>query len=83
MTNWRARVNLTHLFTKDEDFEAVQKSMNEIADVIEASHYFNEFDTTMFREIPHGDSFFGPVDYANKLINWLYDYADEHKIWIE
>ena len=83
MTNWRVKVKLTHLFTDDEDHETVQKTMNQVADILESISAFRMFNAKKFREIPEGDDFFGPIDYANNLLNELYDYADQNKIWIE
>ena len=83
MTNWRHRVKVTHLFTKNEDWESVQKSMNDVADVLKNEPCFVFFSIDRFRKIPKGDDFFSPVEYANKLINRMYDFADRYSIWIE
>jgi hypothetical protein len=83
MPRWKARVRIKHLLTEDEDHETTQANMNAIADILEQSAPFSDFDCSQFREIPEGDSFFGPVDYANKLLDQMYDYADCRRIWIE
>jgi len=70
--------------TEDEDHESVQKSMSAIADVLVKEPSFVAFGGIhKFMKIPKGDEYFGPADYANKLIDVLYNYADEHRIWIE
>jgi 3-oxoacyl-[acyl-carrier-protein] synthase III len=83
MANWRHTVKINHLLTKESDHESVQKSMNEIANIIVADPYLKFFSTTKFRKIPRGDDFFSPADYANKLLANMYDYADSNLIWIE
>lgn len=80
---WNSRVKVKHLFTKNNDHESVQTSVNAIADVLEETDEFCWFDADGFRDIPKGDSFFGPADYANRLLEKMYDYADEHRIWVE
>jgi hypothetical protein len=83
MANWQHRVKVKHLMTEDEDHKTVQENMNAIADVLDKSSCFSRFDTSQFRSIPEGDSFFGPVDYANRLLSRMYDFADFNLIWIE
>ena len=80
---WNTRIKIKHLFTEDEDLKSVQDSMMAIADVLDRDTAFITFSTKKFRTIPKGDEVFGPVDYANKLLDSLYDFADEHRIWIE
>lgn len=83
MTNWRKKITgIRELMTEDEDHDSVQTSMNKIADVLEKHHEFREL-TQKFRKIPEGDDFFEPVDYANKLIDEMYNIADGEKIWVE
>jgi len=84
MTNWRYKVKIKHLLTESEDYKSVQKSMNEIADVlVKESSFGNFLGIKNFRNIPKGDDVFTPVDYANKLIEKIYNYADDRLIWIE
>jgi len=80
---WKSGVKIKHLMTKDEDHESVQRSMNAIADVLDKAPSFRRFDTSLFREIPESDGFFSAVEYANHLIDRMYDFADAHRIWIE
>ena len=84
MANWRNKIKLKHLFTDREDHESIQASMNAVADELSAAPYFRGFTARKkFRNIPQGDDVLGPVDYANRLLSQMYDYADEHLIWIE
>jgi hypothetical protein len=57
--------------------------MNKIADVLEKEPCFKDFNCSRFKKIPEGDDIIGPVDYANRLIERMYIYADRYKIWIE
>lgn len=56
--------------------------MAAVADAVRASGHFYLFNTAPFYDIPDGDTVFRPVDYANRLMNALYDYADANRIWI-
>ncbi len=69
MTNWVHRVKVKDLFTDMEDHFSVQASMNAIADVLSKEPCFHGFNLKPFRSIPKGDDIFGPVDYANRLID--------------
>ncbi len=87
MPRWTSRVKVKHLLEhEDESHEATQRSMSAIADALAASHAFDYFDRdwlAKMRNIPQGDAFFIPADYANKLLDRMYDFADMHGIWIE
>lgn len=83
MLQWNAKIKIKHLLTDDEDHESTQNNMNNIADALESSGLFYGFDTSGFRNIPKGDNFFSPTDYANVLLDKMYDYADYRRIWIE
>jgi len=78
--NWRHKIKIKHLFTTNEDPESVDKSMREIAAVIESHHWFAAFDATDFYNCLEDDN---PLEFANLLLEDLYDYADREKIWIE
>lgn len=80
---WNHRIKIRHLFTENEDHESVQSSMNAIADVLDKDTQFVGFPVRMFRGIPLGDDILGPVDYANRMLDQLYDFADDNRIWIE
>ncbi len=79
---WDHKVKIKHLFTEKEDHKSVKESMKAIADVLKENPCFNEFDLSLFRKIPRGNSFFRSVDCANKLLERLYDFADLKRIWI-
>lgn len=83
MPTWLNRVKVKHLFTEATDFDNVQASMNAIADILDKTNCFARFDTRPFRAIPTGDDVFGPVDYANRLLGRMYDFADDNRIWLE
>jgi len=83
MPNWNHKIKLKHLFTEDESHAAIQASMTAVADVIAKHPAFSNFDVSAFRKIPKGDDVFKPVDYANRLLERLYDVADAGRIWIE
>lgn len=80
---WHHRVKVKYLFTEKEDHTSIQQSATAIADVLDKEICFWAFDTSAFRNIPEGDQVFGPVDYANKLLDRMYDYADDQRIWLE
>lgn len=84
MARWDYKVKIKHLFTEAEDHQSIQKSMNEIADVLQRDPFisWNFRPLKKFRSIPKGDETFGPVDYANRLLEKLYDFADSERIWI-
>ena len=83
MARWLHNVTIKHLLTDDEDLEGVRAAMNAIADVLEGESSFRRFyRLSKFREIPEGDDVFGPVDYANRLLDEMYTYADDERIWI-
>jgi hypothetical protein len=83
MANWKYRVKIKHLLTEKEDLQSIQESMNKIADVLDKEPCFKNFNFSRFRKIPEGDEVVGPVDYANRLIERMYNYADRWLIWIE
>jgi hypothetical protein len=80
---WRSKVKIKHLFTESEDHASIQECMNKIADVLAETSAFSRFNVTKFREISQGDDVFRPVDYANRLLESLYDFTDDNRIWIE
>jgi len=83
MAAWFTRVKIKHLLTESEDPKAVRASMSAIADILDANPVFATFRwKKKFRHIPDGDDVVSPTDYANTLLNRLYDYADEKRIWI-
>lgn len=81
--NWKYKVKIMHLMDDKEDIASVRKNMMEIADALKTYNCFDGFDKSKFYNIPDCDDVVRPIDYANKLIDRMYDYADTHKIWIE
>ena len=82
--NWISRVKIKHLLTENEDHASVQTSMSAVGEILKNDVYFSTFKPLKkFFAIPQGDEFFGPVDYANRLMDDLYDFADQKRIWIE
>jgi len=82
MREWKHKIAIRHLLTEKEDYKSVQESMNKIADVLQKEPCFMKFSIKKFREIPKGDDIMKPVDYANKLLDRMWDYADDNDIWI-
>jgi hypothetical protein len=80
---WIHKAQLRHLFTKEEDYESVKKSMADIADAIKTYPFFSGFNVVPFYKILQGDDIISPLDYANKLINRMWDFCDENNIWID
>ena len=81
--NWLSRVKIRHLYTEKEDYKSICQSMNDIAGVLSHSPAFHTFRLKDFHSIPKGDHVIGALDYANKLLDRMYDYADQNRIWIE
>lgn len=81
MSKWNYTVKIKHLFTENEDFESVQESMNAIADVLDNTFFVPRFNTAKFRNMPKDNEYIEPLEYANKLLNEWYDFADEYRIW--
>ena len=79
---WNKKIKIKHLLTEDESHKAIQESMNKVADVL-SSHYEFSMIVKRMKNIPKGDEYFKPVDYANSLIESMYNIADEQRIWIE
>ena len=82
MPRWNSRVKIRHLYTEQEDHESICQSMSDIADVLSRAPAFHAFRLKDFRSIPEGNHVIGAVDYANKLLDRMYDYADQNRIWI-
>lgn len=81
---WNHHITLKDLFTDKEDYESIHASMSAIADRLKAHPAFAGFKgIDKFQSIPHGDDTFRPVDYANRLLDQMYDYADDNRIWIK
>ena len=83
MAIWDHTLKIKHLLTDKQDYESIQKSMSAIAKVIASAPFMHGFPLYGWCSIPEGDGVFGPVDYANKLLAKLYDFADSQRIWID
>ncbi len=83
MATWNNKIKLKHLFTNKEDHKSVKESMKAIADEIKKNDAFILFDTKSFYKIPAGDGVITPIKYANILLDRLYNFADDHRIWID
>ncbi len=80
MPRWNHKIRIRHLLTENEDHQSVQASMNAIADALSKYPCMLRFDARAFRKIPAGDDVITPLDYANKLLERLYDYCDANRI---
>lgn len=86
MANWNTKVRIKHLLTEDETHAGVQTAMTAIADVLDSTYEFTFIGRSFFdklRNIPQGDDVFGPADYTNRLLERMYAYADDRRIWID
>ena len=76
---WLTRVQLKHLLTEEETPEAINASMKAIAAALRKSLAFRSVDRGFLREMEECTD----VYEGNQLLAAMYDYADEHRIWIE
>lgn len=85
MGTWKKTVRIKHLFTKDEDHESVRVSMEAIANVLDSRPCFRKFShLSKFRDLPQQDELdVELLEYSNGLLDQMYDFADDHRIWIE
>jgi len=79
---WRKKITIKHLLTESEKHEDIQTSMNNIANELDKHYEFTELIPFM-RAIPKGDKIISSCDYANKIMNKVYDIADFERIWIQ
>ena len=76
---WNTRIQLKHLLTDEETPEAINASMKAIATALRKSSACLAMSRVFLRDMEEcTDQFEG-----NELLAALYDYADEHRIWIE
>lgn len=85
MKRWRHTVKgVTEAMTPNSDSESVKKSMNAIVAILETPEHQNHFQE-FFNSLDSGVEEFKNCDNihdANNLINELYDYCDNRRIWI-
>ena len=79
---WRKKISIKQLLTDSEEYDDVQRVMNEIADVLEKHYEFTEL-LPFMRAIPKGDKIVSSCDYANRIMNKIYDIANFERIWIQ
>jgi len=83
MRHWEHKIKIRHLLAKKEDWKSIQNSMNKIADVLEKDEWFKGCRwIKKFREIPK-DNFIDPADYADKLLEKMWDFCDINNIWVK
>lgn len=73
--SWKHKIALQHLFTENEDADSVRESMNRVHSVISQDPFFRGFCYESFTNVED-------VNLASSLLNSLYDYADQNRIWI-
>lgn len=84
MGRWNHKVEgFGAMLTTAPDHAAVQATMTAIADRLKQDPWFSRFDFTQFYNLPEGDDFFAPSDYADRILARLYDYCDRERIWLD
>ena len=74
---WKHSVAVKRHFCMSTDWQSVMKSMNKIGTVLLNDPHFDDF-----AEL---DFFFaeGSLARSNELLDKLYDFCDERRIWVE
>lgn len=73
---WRHEIRVKQFFTMAVDWKSVNQSLNRVADALSANPLFDHFGAIeRFREE-------GDLDKANDLLDELYDFCDEMRIWV-
>ena len=79
---WLFHVDVKQFLTEKEDYDSIKKSMENIAGVLEKEPCFKRFKTLpRFRKIKDDDE----GDFlviSNHLLDKMYDYADDNRIWL-
>jgi hypothetical protein len=75
---WKKQVKIRHLFTDEENYEAIQKNMSLVADILEENN-FPKAIVRELRELPEKRT----QAVANDVLEDMYDFADREGIWIE
>ena len=74
---WRSAVRLRQFYCMSTDWQSVSICMNRLADALSSNPLFDEFThLNDFRDQ-------GDITRANSLLDHLYDYCDEKRIWVE
>ena len=80
---WKHKVRFRHLMVNDGTHEGMQAALNRIADELEPNPLFAGFSFAPFRRLPPGDLVFSHADYADRFMEWLYEFCDANAIWVE
>jgi len=74
--HWQNEVRVKQFFTLATDWTSVKQSMNRVADALSANPLFDHFPALdCFRDE-------GDIEKANDLLDLLYDFCDEMRIWV-
>lgn len=74
---WHNEVSLKHLYCMSTDWHSVRRSMTNIANSLATNPLFEKFSAL---EEFWGE---GDIDRANQLLDKLYDFCDERRIWVK
>lgn len=74
---WRNAVRLRQFYCMSTDWHSVSLCMNRLADALSSNPLFDEF--TFLNDFRDQ----GDITRANNLLDHLYDYCDEKRIWVE
>lgn len=74
---WKHRIAIKHYFCMSTDWQSVMRSMNQIATALANDPMFDDF--------PSLEEFFaeGSLERSSDLLDRLYDYCDERRIWLD
>lgn len=74
---WKHRIAIKHYFCMSTDWQSVMRSMNQIATALANDPMFDDFASL--------EEFFaeGSLERSSDLLDRLYDYCDERRIWVE
>ncbi len=73
---WRHAVRIRQFYCMGTDWHSVSLCMNRLADALSANPLFDDFAVLgEFRDQ-------GDLDRANELLDFLYDFCDERRIWV-
>lgn len=82
---WKNELNIKQILNEidEDDDEDIKRAFKEIGTLIQNSQYFKDFAfTDLFFNLPEPGEVFKMEDVCNLLLDKLYDYADNHKIWL-
>lgn len=74
---WKHRVSIKRYFCISTDWQSVMRSMNQIASELSTDPWFDDFAAL--------EDFFaeGSLERSCVLLDQLYDYCDERRIWVD